>query len=270
MILPTYFISHGGGPWPYMPEMQSANALLAQSLADIPRQLGTRPKAILMVSAHWVSQDGFKVMTCAQPPMLYDYYGFPEHTYQISYPAPGAPWLADRVSQLLNAASLRVQTDETRGFDHGAFVPASIMYPDADVPITQLSINAGYDPALHLSLGRALAPLRKEGVLIVGSGLSYHNLREIYRGGSEASAQFDAWLQHVMLALPPQEREKALIQWQTAPCARQAHPEEDHLIPLMVATGAAQDEPVTCVYHEKTAFANITVSSFRFGAGNHD
>lgn len=270
MTLPTYFISHGGGPWPYMPEMQSANALLAQSLADIPRQLGTRPKAILMVSAHWVSRNGFKVMTCAQPPMLYDYHGFPEQTYKVSYPAPGAPWLAQRVSQLLSDAGLRHEADETRGFDHGAFVPASIMYPDADVPISQLSINAGYEPDLHLRLGQALAPLREEGVLIVGSGLSYHNLREIYGGGSEASAQFDAWLQHVMLDLPPQERDRALIHWQTAPCARQAHPQEDHLIPLMVAAGAAGDEPANCIYHEKTAFAGITVSSFRFGAASHD
>lgn len=270
MTLPTYFISHGGGPWPYMPEMESANAMLARSLADIPRQLGGKPKAMLMVSAHWVSRNGFKVTTCAQPPMLYDYHGFPDHTYKVSYPAPGAPWLAQRVNQLLSDAHLPVEADEARGFDHGVFVPASIMYPDADVPITQLSIDSSYDPAFHLRLGRALAPLRKEGILIVGSGLSYHNLREIYAGGSEASAQFDAWLQHVMLDLSPHERENALTQWQNAPCARQAHPQEDHLIPLMVAAGAAGNEPATCVYHEKTAFANITVSSFRFGAASHD
>ncbi len=264
MTLPTYFISHGGGPWPYIPDMQTSNAKLSASLADIPRQLGRRPKAILMVSAHWVTSAAFSVTSNPAPPMLYDYYGFPDHTYTISYPAPGAPWLADRVSQLLDQAGMPVQADSERGFDHGAFVPAFVMYPDADVPMVQLSIDSGYGPARHLALGRALAPLRDEDVLILGSGLSYHNLRQIYGNGSAASAQFDAWLQQTM-TLPSAQRSDALERWETAPAARLAHPQEDHLIPLMVAVGAAEQEASTCVYHESTAFAGITASSFRFG-----
>lgn len=266
MKFPVYFVSHGGGPWPYMPEAEASNAVLAASLADIPRQLGVKPQAILMVSAHWVTQGPFQVMTAPQPSMLYDYYGFPAQTYEVTYPASGSPTLAARVQQLLAGAGLPVTPDPERGFDHGAFVPAHVMYPDADVPMVQLSIDQGYDPELHLSLGRALAPLRDEGVLIVGSGLSYHNLRQIYGGGSVASAEFDAWLQQVLLKAPAAERARHLQQWASAPSARLAHPREDHLIPLMVAVGAAEGEAATCVYHEAQAFAGITASSFRFGA----
>lgn len=265
MKLPVYFISHGGGPWPYIPAMQASNAALAASLADIPKQIGSKPKAILMVSAHWETRGAFSVMGNPRPPMLYDYYGFPEHTYQIQYPAPGSPELAQRVQQLLSNAELPVSIDAERGFDHGAFVPAFVMYPEADVPMAQLSIDAGYDPARHLALGRALAPLREEGVLIIGSGLSYHNLRQIYGGGSAASAQFDAWLQQVLLHSPLEQRGALLERWETAPAARQAHPREDHLIPLMVAAGAAENDVATCIYHESQAFAAITASSFRFG-----
>jgi aromatic ring-opening dioxygenase catalytic subunit (LigB family) len=265
MKLPTYFISHGGGPWPYMPEMQASNAALSASLADIPGQIGGKPKAILMVSAHWETPGTFSVMASPKPPMVYDYYGFPAHTYDIQYPAPGAPDLADRVQQLLQAAGLPIQQDEQRGFDHGAFVPAFVMYPDADVPMVQLSIDAHYDPERHLALGRALAPLRDEGVLIIGSGLSYHNLRQIYGGGSAASAQFDAWLHKTLLHSPTELRARLLADWESAPAARLAHPREDHLIPLMVAAGAAEYEAAACVYHETQAFAGITASSFRFG-----
>ncbi len=265
MTLPVYFISHGGGPWPYIPEMQASNARLAASLADIPRQIGVLPNAILMISAHWETQGEFAVMAGPQPPMLYDYYGFPAHTYEVQYAAPGSPELAARVRQLLSDAGLPINADFARGFDHGAFVPAFVMYPDADVPMIQLSIDAAYDPALHLSLGRALAPLRNEGVLIVGSGLSYHNLRQIYGNGSAASAQFDAWLQKVLLESPVEQRGALLQQWESAPAARLAHPREDHLIPLMVAAGAAENDTATCVYHESQAFAGITASSFRFG-----
>ncbi|MBP6019770.1 MAG: dioxygenase [Burkholderiaceae bacterium] len=266
MTFPSYFISHGGGPWPYIPDMQASNAALAASLVDIPKQLGRKPAAILMVSAHWETNGVFKVMANPKPPMMYDYSGFPPHTYTIEYPAPGSPTLAEHVAQLLDQAGLPVQLDTQRGFDHGAFVPAYVMYPQADVPMVQLSIDNHYDPERHLALGRALAPLRNEDILIIGSGLSYHNLRQIYGGGAAASAQFDAWLQQALLTTTPEQRIASLLQWSDAPAARLAHPREDHLIPLMVAVGAAQNETATCVYHEAHAFANITVSSFRFGA----
>ncbi|GAB2890073.1 class III extradiol ring-cleavage dioxygenase [Paralcaligenes ginsengisoli] len=265
MKMPSYFISHGGGPWPYMPEAQESNALLAASLRNIPQQLPRRPVAILAVSAHWETQAGFKVMAHPQPPMLYDYYGFPAHTYQVKYPAPGMPGLAGRVHDLLQAARLPVQIDHERGFDHGTFAPLAVMYPDADVPVVQLSIEAHYDPSVHIALGRALAPLRDEDILILGSGLSYHNLRNMGAGGTLPSAQFDAWLQQVVVQGPIDQRIAQLEKWAAAPSARQAHPREDHLIPLMVAVGAAENEAATCIYHETHAFGGITASSFRFG-----
>lgn len=264
MTLPVYFISHGGGPWPYMPEAARANAALAASLRDIPRQLGRRPAAILMVSAHWEAP-AFTVAASPRPGMVYDYYGFPEHTYRISYPAPGSPDLARRVLDRLHAANLPAAQDDERGFDHGAFVPAFVMYPEADVPMVQLSLRAGYDPQEHLALGRALAPLRDD-VLIVGSGLSYHNLRVMGPAGSLPSTRFDEWLQQVVVDGPVDQRAALLTQWEAAPAARQAHPREDHLIPLMVAAGAAETESAICVYHETTAFGGITASSFRFGS----
>jgi len=266
MTMPVYFISHGGGPWPYMPEAASANAALAAALQDIPRQLGRRPKAMLMVSAHWETDGVFTVMANPSPSMLYDYYGFPEHTYHIRYPAPGSVGLAQQVADCLKTAHLPVALDDERGFDHGAFVPAFVMYPDADIPMVQLSIQAGYEPQAHLALGRALAPLRDDDILILGSGLSYHNLRRMGQAGALPSAQFDAWLQQVVVDGPVDQRAGQLQKWAAAPSARLAHPREDHLIPLMVAVGAAESETATCVYHETGAFGGITASSFRFGS----
>jgi aromatic ring-opening dioxygenase catalytic subunit (LigB family) len=264
--LPTYFVSHGGGPWPWMKEQYGqAYAKLEASLVDIPRQLGERPKAVLVVTSHWESED-FAVSSSSAPGMIYDYGGFPPHTYQIRYPAPGQPQLAQQVAQLLTDAGQPVRLDAERGFDHGTFSMLAPVYPQADMPVVQLSIRSSYDPATHLAAGRALAPLRDQGVLILGSGLSFHNLRQFGPGGALASHAFDTWLQHVLLELSPSDREQALLHWSEAPYARMAHPREDHLVPLWVALGAAEQEPAACVYHEDAFFGALTVSSFRFGA----
>ena len=262
--LPTYFISHGGGPWPYMPEMRPQMQVLATSLADMPRQIGTTPKAILMVSAHWEAP-AFTAMASPQPPMVYDYSGFPPHTYSVVYPALGDPALALRVQGLLEAAHLPSAQDSRRGFDHGAFAPLAVMYPNAQVPVVQLSLKQGLDPAEHLAAGRALAPLRDEGILIVGSGLSYHNLRQFGPAAKAPAQAFDTWLQTAMAAAPA-ERESAITHWENAPAARLCHPREEHLLPLMVALGAAHADPATCVYHEDNIFGGVPASSFRFGA----
>ncbi len=264
MQLPTYFISHGGGPWPDMPERRAALALLEQSLADIPCQIGVTPKAVLMVSGHW-EEPGFSVSSGAQPGMIYDYYGFPEHTYRVTYPAPGSPEIAQRVHALIAAAGLPTRLDPERGYDHGTFTPLVVMYPQADVPVVQVSLQHGYDPQIHMALGRALAPLRSEGVLIVGSGLSYHNLRAMGPVSKAPSMAFDAWLQQAVVQSSPAERSAQLAQWARAPAARQSHPQEDHLIPLMVASGAAEHDAGVCYYHEDDVMGGMTVSSFRFG-----
>lgn len=263
--LPTYFISHGGGPWPYMPEMRARMQVLEASLADIPRQLQQRPRAVLVVSGHWEAPQ-FRVMANPNPPMVYDYHGFPVHTYSVRYPAPGAPDIARRVQELGQHAGIAIQLDDQQGFDHGTFAPMVAIYPAADVPVLQLSLKTGYNPAQHLAIGRALAPLRDEGVLIIGSGLSYHNLRLMGPAAQLPSAQFDHWLQQTVMASSAQ-RTTQLLDWQQAPAARISHPSEDHLIPLMVAVGAAEDEAATRVYHEEGFFGGVTVSSYRFGAG---
>ena len=264
--LPTYFISHGGGPWPWMRrEMGDTYDQLAASLADIPRQLGRTPLAVLMISAHWEASI-FTVQAASKPGMIYDYGGFPAHTYQIHYDSPGSPELAIRVHALIQAAGLPAGIDAERGYDHGMFSPMAGIYPDADVPVVQLSLRRGLDPAEHLALGRALAPLRNEGVLILGSGLSYHNLRAFGPQAREPSKAFDDWLDAAVVQSDPAQRVARLVDWASAPAARIAHPREEHLIPLMVAVGAAEEEAGVRIYHEDAFMGGIAVSSFRFGA----
>lgn len=261
-LRPTYFISHGGGPWPWLKQEMPGYEGLEASLKQVALEAG-RPKAILVVSGHWEERD-FTVMANPMPSMIYDYGGFPKHTYEVVYGAPGDPALASRVVTLLQAAGFGASLDAQRGFDHGTFVPLAVMYPNAEVPVVQLSLRRDLDPKAHFDVGRVLAPLRGEDVLILGSGLSYHNLRAFNSRGAIASQAFDEWLSRVM-KLPPSERERELLNWEKAPHARNAHPREDHLIPLMVALGAACDEEATTVYHERFMDA-LWVSSFRFGS----
>lgn len=262
--LPTYFISHGGGPWPWIKDLMPFDLSgLEASLQAMPAAVGVRPRAVLVVSGHWEEPE-FTVQTSPQPPMVYDYGGFPEFTYHLQYPAPGAPDVAERAAELLAGAGIAVGRDPHRGYDHGVFAPLYVMYPEADVPVLQLSLRRGYDPAAHLAAGRALAPLRDEGVLIVGSGLSYHNLRLMGPESGPPSLAFDTWLTSALVDAPPAERTAALLRWEQAPSARTAHPSEDHLVPLMVAVGAAEDEPGSRSYHESMP-GSFTSSSFRFG-----
>ncbi len=262
--LPTYFLSHGGGPWPFM--MDQVGHLYQQldaALRDIPRQINGKPRAVLVITAHWEGRD-FLLSSSARPPMIYDYGGFPAHTYQVQYPAPGSPELAARVQALLQAGGHPASLDDGRGFDHGTFSAMVPVFPDADVPIVQLSLKHGLDARTHIEAGRLLAPLRDEGVLIVGSGLSYHNLRAFNAQGAAASHAFDGWLRAAM-ALPAAERTQALLEWDQAPGARMAHPREEHLLPLMVVLGAAEQDVATVPYHEDAFMGALAVSSFRFG-----
>jgi len=263
--MPVYFISHGGGPWSYMEDPSRASyAKLEASLAAMPAQIGSTPRAVLMISAHWEEPE-FTLMASPRPPMIYDYYGFPDYTYQIRYDAPGDPGLAVRAKSLIEAAGLPAKLDPERGFDHGAFTPLKVIYPRADVPVVQLSLKQGLDAEIHLALGRAIAPLREEGVLIVGSGLSYHNLRQFFSPrGWGPSREFDAWLNGVLLGGNPKDRDKLLAAWEAAPAARAAHPREEHLLPLMVAAGAAGDDPARRTYHETDFLGGLAVSSYCF------
>ncbi len=262
--LPTFFVSHGGGPWPWMHGMvEGPYAKLAESLQHMPADAGGPPRAIVMVSAHWEAPT-FTVQAHPRPPMIYDYGGFPEHTYRIRYESAGDPALAARVASLLRDAGMAAALDAQRGYDHGMFAPMAVAYPNADMPTIQLSLLVGLDPRVHLDVGRALAPLRDEGVLLVGSGLSYHNLRAFGPAAAGASTAFDAWL-HQAMAMPPAQRTAALLDWARAPAARAAHPREEHLLPLMVAVGAAEQDAAHVVYHEQGFMGGVTASSFRFG-----
>ena len=240
--MPALYIPHGGGPCFFMdPPAHAPQAwdAMAAYLRGIAASLDAQPKAILVVSAHWETRRP-SVLTAARPGMLFDYYGFPPHTYELSYPAPGSPALAARVRDLLAAAGIDSDEDAARGFDHGVFVPFLLAFPSAEIPVVQLSLQAGLDPATHLAIGRALAPLRDEGVLIVGSGMSYHDLRGFFSEDARVAldaGRFDAALTAVV-GDEPQRRDAQLAAWQDLPAARACHPREEHLLPLMVAAGA--------------------------------
>jgi len=239
---------------------------LEESLRELPRQLPRKPEAILVVSGHWEEKD-FAVMGSAAPPMVYDYGGFPEEMYHIRYPAAGSPQLALRTQSLIQQAKLPTRLNVERGFDHGTYAILAVTHPEADVPVFQVSIRADYDPEAHLQLGRALAPLRDEGVLIIGSGSSYHNLRRFFgpRVRRDDSAQFDAWLRQTLVDSSPAQRSQRLLEWERAPAAREAHPREDHLMPLHVVVGAAEEEPGKIAYSQGDFLGTIALSSYRFG-----
>lgn len=262
--MPVAYVPHGGGPWPFVDmglpkaELDEMRAYL-ENLASLPK---TPPRALLIVSAHWEERVP-TLMTHPKPPMFFDYYGFPEQSYTLSWPAPGAPELATRVQEILAQSGIESAVDGSRGFDHGTFVPMMLTYPQAAIPTTQLSLQAGLDPKTHLALGRALAPLRDEGVFIVGSGMSYHDMRGFRGGrGHTVAETFDAWLRETAL-LPQDQRDQRLATWSAAPSGRAAHPREEHLLPLMVVAGAAGEDRGVLDYNG--TFMGLRLSGYHFG-----
>lgn len=237
----------------------------ATFLRSIPASLPAAPKAIVLVTAHWLTPQ-VTLSGGKQPGMLFDYYGFPPHTYELRYPAPGAPDLAERVSEVLAEAGIAARVDTERGYDHGTFIPLKVAFPRADVPVLQVSLLGSLDAQAHLDYGRALAPLRDEGVLIIGSGMSYHNMRGYGDPRSTPiSAEFDRWLTETV-ALPASERNARLANWDTAsgPAGRQSHPPraEEHLLPLHVVAGAAGEGAGRKVFSDEVL--RTTISAFRF------
>jgi aromatic ring-opening dioxygenase catalytic subunit (LigB family) len=207
-------------------------------------------------------EPAFTASTAAEPQLLFDYSGFPAHTYQLTWPAPGNPALAARVAELLRNAGLPSATDPERGYDHGVFVPLKVAFPEAQIPVVTLSLDHSLDPALHIAAGRALAPLRDEGVLIIASGMSFHNLRGYMRPETpERARAFDAWLTNTV-QLPAPERDAKLASWREAPFAAYAHPREDHLIPLMVAAGAGGEAPGKLIFSDEPMAARIIAYRF--------
>ena len=263
--MPVLFVPHGAGPCFFM-DWNPADTWdgMAAFLKGVAATLPAAPRAIVLVSGHWLEPD-FSVTGSARPPLIYDYSGFPAHTYALSYPAPGDPALAARIAGLLGHDGLQARIDPVRGYDHGAFIPLKLMFPKAELPVVQLALRRDMDPAAHLAAGRALAVLRDEGVLIVGSGMSFHNMRGYGDPRyTPLSAQFDTWLSAAVES-DTSRREALLTDWTAAPHARDSHPRggEEHLLPLLVAAGAGADSEGRKVYSQ--VVMKTTLSAFRFG-----
>ena len=265
---PSIFLPHGGGPcffmdWTWGPAdtWDATKDFLVGLAATLPET----PRALLVVSGHW-EESAFTASAAPHPDLIFDYSGFPEETYRLTWPAPGDAALADRAVALLKNAGVPSAINSNRGYDHGVFVPLKVAFPNAEVPAVPLSLAVSgmgeLDPALHLAAGRALTPLRDEGVLIVASGMSFHNLRAYMQAGTlERSRAFDSWLSEAV-GCSRIERDAKLIGWREGPYAEFAHPREEHLMPLMVAAGAGGDAPGRKIFTGEPMGAAI--SAFRF------
>lgn len=256
MTLPTYFISHGA------PTLILEDGPTCAFLRDLGRSLA-RPRVVLVVSAHWET-DRPTLSAATAPETIHDFYGFPETLYRIRYGAPGAPAVAAEAARLLNAAGIPSDIDAARGLDHGAWVPLMLMYPDADIPVLQLSIQPQSGTAHHVAVGRALAPLRDEGVLILASGGAVHNLRALAwnrAGAPETWAQgFDDWL---LQRLESGAVDDLVAYRERAPGAVRAHPRDEHLMPLFVAVGAAGENAVGERVHHGFEHGSLSMAAFR-------
>jgi aromatic ring-opening dioxygenase catalytic subunit (LigB family) len=236
---PAFFIPHGGGPCFFVSDPSGHWTSMGEFLGNLRNFMLERPKAILIITAHWETE-GFALTGANRPQPIYDYYGFPPHTYQIRYDAPGEPQLAAKIAARLIGAGLNAVVDQDRGYDHGVFIPLKVAFPEEAIPVVAMSVDRSLDPALHIEAGKALSALRDEGVAIIGSGMSFHNLQGFRTPqGDIGSRQFDRWL-HEVAALPFAQRNEQLVGWRQAPGARTSHPREEHLIPMMVAAGASE------------------------------
>lgn len=254
------FLPHGGGPAFFMSGgMHQMFEPMQAFLAEVHRSLPAKPSAILVVSAHWEAAE-VSFTGSARPELIYDYYGFPPETYALQYAAPAAPELAVRAAALMQNAGIQSKVEPSYGWDHGVFIPLKVMFPQADIPVLSMSLTVGLDPLAHAAMGRALRSLRDEGVLIVGSGMSYHNLRN-FSGGGAASLAFDGWLDQALNGNEA-HRSAQLAQWASAPSGRASHPREEHLLPLMVASGAGSDAPAHKMWQGEVGDTRVSAWSF--------
>lgn len=244
------YFSHGGGPLPILGD--PSHKAMVDFMLQLPSRL-RKPDAILVISAHW-EESTATLLSAPTPPLFYDYYGFPEEAYEVTYPAPGSPVLAKRLARILNKNNIMAVLDPERGFDHGLFIPLKLMYPQADIPSLQLSLLRGLNPMVHIALGKALRELMSENILVIGSGFSFHNLSAFSWEGintpDPANEAFQNWLIEVLSGpISQKEREHLLIEWQKVPSARYCHPREEHLLPLHVCLGMA-DKPGTKIFDD--------------------
>ncbi len=257
-LLPSIFVSHGP------PNMVEDDIPARDFLTALGGEL-ERPKAILCVSAHWDTQHP-AVTSTARPDTIHDFFGFPAHLSEIRYPAPGAPQLAERTAALLGAEGFDCELDQRRGLDHGAWQPLMLMYPDADVPIAQLSIQSHAGAPAHLAVGRALEPLRADGVLILASGTAVHNLRHFFSDQGDVAPwarRFDDWLDHSLTAGAVDD----VVHYRDhAPDAAMAHPSEDHFLPLLVAFGAGGEGARGRALHRSFSYGSLSMAAYAFSS----
>ena len=260
-LSPVLFLPHGGGPLPILGDKRHEK--MVAFLKEIATKLG-KPSAILVISAHWEEEQA-TITGNSHPSIIYDYYGFPAEAYKIQYAAPGNPELANDICTQLTASGIPARIDEQRGFDHGLFVPLKLMFPQAQIPCLQLSLLKNLNPRLHIALGKAIAFLRERNVLIIGSGMSFHNLKTFFSNDIDSGKEnegFDHWL--IETCTDPEilsaAREQRLIEWEKAPFARFCHPREEHLLPLHVCYGiACADTPTAkVVFNEEVMGKKVT------------
>jgi 4,5-DOPA dioxygenase extradiol len=255
------FISHGAGPMPLLNDPDHTQ--LVAYLKSLAEKL-EKPSAILLISAHW-EEPVATITASANPKMIYDYSGFPPEAYQMQYPCPGEPVLAAKVQQALQQTGIAVKLDHQRGYDHGLYVPLLLMYPEADIPAIQLSLVNNLGSEQHLAIGEALQALDYDNLLVIGSGFSFHNMREFFAPNSEDKQMknhgFEHWLHTSLIdrQLPESERRERMINWAKTPHARYCHPREEHLLPLHICYGLAgraadEHETVTILNKKSSAF----------------
>lgn len=266
-VLPSLFLSHGA------PDTAIADTRAAEFLRSYAATID-RPRAIVVVSAHFEMEGRVEITADARPETIHDFGGFDAALYEMTYPAPGDPDLAARIAEHLVTAGFEASTAANRGFDHGTWVPLKLLYPDADIPVVQVSVDPGKDAAYHLALGRALAPLRRDGVLVVGSGSFTHNLGEAFKAlrVGHRDAPVPVWVEEFVDWMDQHIRNgdfDALVDYRAqAPYARENHPTEEHLVPLHAAIGAAtgaqrgtwRAEPI----HASDEFGVLSMNAYAF------
>jgi 4,5-DOPA dioxygenase extradiol len=255
--LPVLFLSHGSPMHAIQP------GAVREAWQRIAREL-PRPQAILIASAHWET-DLPAVTGAARPETIHDFYGFPKPLYEIQYPAKGEPALASRAVSLLNDSGLKARADPGRGLDHGAWSPLLHMYPEADIPVVQVAVQTSLGPKHHLALGRALAPLADEGVLLIGSGHLTHNLRDRAAGGpAPYAARFQAWVKERIEARKLDE----LADYRSlSQDGVRAHPTDEHFLPLFFALGAAGEQYAAEQLYDGIETGSLAMDAYRFQRG---
>jgi 4,5-DOPA dioxygenase extradiol len=265
-LFPSIFINHGGGPLPLLGQQPEVVTQLTQITTKWLKD--SKPDAIVVFSAHWES-DPIQITSSIKPKMLFDYHGFPPESYKYEYPAPGSPELAQKIQNLLHTNGLKSELNDKRGYDHGVFIPLMVMYPDADIPVVAVSLHSSLSADTNIQIGKALAPLRKENILLLGSGYTYHNMQGFFHPSSStyaASSAFNTWLKETITS-NSSDRLVKLQNWDKAPGARECHPREEHLIPLLMIAATASpdtDTPPEIIYETESGNGSYATSSFYF------